>query len=182
MRNDEKFCFYRNNSLKRSFKKINNDSSHTHQIQPHHCTIELKTKAASCLHLHPSSVILTTFKNQSPQSDDQNHNPQQQQQQFQLQLNHQQQQQQTKASNEILWHYQQLSQCDLVKKIKSSSQCNLNILRHNYHHHYQQQQQHQQQQQQQQTNNTNSANNNNNTNSLNADPKFHNSTENQTTL
>lgn len=162
MRNDEK-CFYRNNSLRRSFKKINNDSSFNHQI-PHHCTIELKTKATSCLHLFNKNapVILTTFKNQQ-----------------QMDANDHQQ-----KANEILWRYH-LSQCDLSKKIRATSQCNLNILRHNYHHHYQQQQPplltplvHDNSA----SNLTNTSCVNNNANPLIAETKFHNSIENKTTL
>lgn len=122
LKNDER-CFHRNNSLIRSFKRINNESYFTtpnNQQTPHHCTIELKTKATSCLHLfHKNSppVILTTFKNQQDDLND----PQ-------------------KAKNEILWRYHQLSQCDLNRKIKASSQCNLNNLRNSFHHHYHYQQ------------------------------------------
>jgi len=159
MRNDEK-CLCRNSSLRRSFKKINNDSPCNHHI-PHHCTIELKTKASSCLHLfHKNApVILTTFKNQQ-QNDQQNH-------------------------NEILWRYQ-LSQYDLSKNIKASSQCNLNVFRHNYHPHH-----HHQHEMIAHVYDANSANNNsshninnsnNNTNALIAETKFHNSLENQSTL
>lgn len=117
LRNDDR-CFHRNNSLMRSFKKINNESFFTttpNQQIPHHCTIELKTKATSCLHLFNKNsppIILTTFK-----KDD---------------LNDYQ-----KRNNEILWRYQ-FGQCDLNNIIKSTSQCNLNKL---CHHHYQQQQQ-----------------------------------------
>lgn len=147
MRNDDK-CLCRNNSLRRSFKKINNDSPYNHHI-PHHCTIELKTKASSCVHLfHKNApVLLTTFKNQ-------NQNDQQ-------------------KRNEILWHYQ-LSQYDLGKNIKASSQCNLNVFRHNCPHHahvY---------------NDSNSANTNvnshNNSRALIAETKFNNSLEKQGTL
>lgn len=137
MKNDER-CFFRNNSLKRSFKRINNESPsfftpHIQQM-PHHCTIELKTKATSCLHLfHKNSppVILTTFKNQKDMNDP-NDQP---------------------KNNEILWRYH-LSKCDLNRKI-ASSHCNLNNLCHNYHHFYHQQKQ-QQQTQQPTHNNSNS--------------------------
>lgn len=137
----------------RSFKRINNESFFTtsphNQQKPHHCTIELKTKASSCLHLfHKNSppVILTTFKNQQSDPNDQQ-----------------------KANNEILWRYQ-LSQCDLNSKIKTSSQINLNSLRHNYHHHY-----HYQQQQLQTTNNSSA-------NEPLMDLKFHPTVENKATL
>lgn len=159
LKNDER-CFHRNNSLVRSLKRINNESYFTtphNQQLPHHCTIELKTKATSCLHLfHKNSppVILTTFKNQQDDSNDQQ-----------------------KANNEILWRYQ-LSQCDL-NKIKASSQCNLNNLRHNYHHHCHYQPQQQQQPLQPAANN--------NSSSANEAPsimetKFHTNVENKTTL
>lgn len=152
VKNDER-CFHRNSSLVRSFKRINNESFFTtphNQQLPHHCTIELKTKATSCLHLfHKNSppVILTTFKNQQDDPNDQ------------------------QKANEIFWRYQ-LSQCDLNNKIKASSQCNLNNLRHNYHHHY-----HHQQQQSTKNNNQ----------SVNDAPsimetKFHAAVENKTTL
>lgn len=138
----------------RSFKRINNESffnnSPYNQQIPHHCTIELKTKASSCLHLfHKNSppVILTTFKNQ--QNDQQ------------------------KANNEILWRYQ-LSQCDLNSKVKASSQCNLNNLRHNYHHYY-----HYQQQQQQQLQMTNNQSANKAPPLM--DKKFHTTVENKAT-
>jgi hypothetical protein len=165
IKNDER-CFFRNNSLKRSLR-INNDSSsyftpHVQQM-PHHCTIELKTKASSCLHLfHKNSppVLLTTFKNPSDVND-----PNDQQ-----------------KNNEILWRYH-LSQCDLNRKIKASSQCNLNNLCHNYHHCY-----HRQQPQQQSIHSNNNKINNNNS-SANETPtttimetKFLNSIENKTTL
>lgn len=172
MRNDER-CLCRANSLRRSFKKINNDSPCSHHI-PHHCTIELKTKASSCLHLfHKNApVILTTFKNQQ-------HNDQQ-------------------KHNEILWRYQ-LSQYDLSKNIKASSQCNLNVLRHNYHPHHHS---HQHEMIAHVYNDANSANNNNKNNSCNnisrnnsnnninsshtnaliAEPKFKKSLDNQSTL
>lgn len=148
LKNDERYC-YRTNSLKRSFKKINNETTFNHQTTPHHCTIQLKTKATSCLHLFNKNtpIILTTFKNHK-QSD----------------INDQ------KRTNEFLWHYQ-LSQCNLNKKFKTSSQCNLNILHHNYHHqcHHQQSL-------------DNNSNNKNNLNPTIAETKFNNSPENKTTL
>lgn len=66
LKNGERMILFRNNSLKRSFKKVNNESSYFPHPHPHHCTIELKTKAASCLHLFNKTppVILTTFRNQ----------------------------------------------------------------------------------------------------------------------
>lgn len=147
MKTDER-CFFRNNSLKRSLKRVNNESPsyfapHVQQI-PHHCTIELKTKATSCLHLfHKNSppVILTTFKNQKDTHVDP--------------CNDQQ------KNNEILWRYH-LSKCDLNRKIKASSHCNLNNLCHNYHHCY-----HQQQQIKQPIQNVINNNSNNNINSSN---------------
>ncbi|KAG5677548.1 hypothetical protein PVAND_007300 [Polypedilum vanderplanki] len=97
--------------------------------------------------------MLTTFKNQ---------------QQQQIDSNDQQ------KTNEFLWHYQ-LSQCDLSKKIKASSHCNLNILR-NHHQHHHLQQQHE----------LHNVNNHCNSNSINpliaTETRFHNSLENQTTL
>lgn len=172
MRNDDK-CFCRSNSLKRSFKKINNDSPcNHHQITPHHCTIELKTKATSCLHLfHKNAppVILTTFKNQQ-----------------QINSNDRQ------KTNEFLWRYH-LSQCDLSKKLKASS--HLNILHHNYHHQHQHQHQHQTQHEMHahahnaisaninnNVNNTTIITNNNNANPMIMDTKFNNPLENQSTL
>jgi hypothetical protein len=111
LRNGEKI-FFRNNSLKRSFKKINNDSS-TAAIHPHDCTIELKTKATSCLHLFHRTppVVLSTFKNNSsqpPPDADADH----------------------KQKEKILWHY--IDKNIDIKK-KTSSQCNLNNMCHNYH-------------------------------------------------
>jgi hypothetical protein len=102
LKNGERMILFRTNSLKRSFKKINNESYY--QQNPHHCTIELKTKASSCLHLFNKTppVILTTFRNQQS-SDDQQKN------------------------NELLWRYQY----DISKTKTSHSQCNLNV-RHNY--------------------------------------------------
>lgn len=101
----ERMILFRNNSLKRSFKKINNESYFPH---PHHCTIELKTKAASCLHLLPHHktppVVLSTFRNQSDNEDDQQKN------------------------NELLWRYQY----DISKTNASHSQCNLNNVRHSH--------------------------------------------------
>lgn len=94
---------FRNNSLKRSFKKINNESYY--QQNPHHCTIELKTKASSCLHLFNKTppVTLTTFRNQQSNDDQQ-------------------------KNNKLLWRYQY----DISKTNTSHSQCNLNNIRHNY--------------------------------------------------
>lgn len=99
LKNGERMILFRNNSLRRSFKKINNESSY-YQQHPHHCTIELKTKASSCLHLFNRTppVILTTFRNQD---DDQ-------------------------RNNELLWRYQH----DISKTKTSHSQCNLNNIRH----------------------------------------------------
>lgn len=96
----ERMILFRNHSLKRSLKKISNESYFTY---PHHCTIELKTKAASCLHLlnKTQPVVLSTFRNQSDQGDDDDQ----------------------KKNNELLWRYQ----FDISKKNTSHSQCNLNI-------------------------------------------------------
>lgn len=71
-----------NNSLKR-VGKVHNES-HFHNHNHHHCTIELKNRASSCLHLfHKTSpVTLTTFKHD------------------------QQRQQQMNESNHV-WKYQQ---------------------------------------------------------------------------
>lgn len=104
LKNGERMILFRNNSLKRSFKKINNESYYQ---PPHHCTIELKTKASSCLHLFNKTppVILTTFRNQSDQNDDDQ-----------------------EKNNEILWRYQY----DISKSKTSHSQCNLNNAHHNY--------------------------------------------------
>lgn len=133
LKNGERMILFRNNnSLKRSFKKINNESYS--QQQPHHCTIELKTKASSCLHLFNKAppVILSTFRNQSDQNDvDQTRN------------------------NEILRRYQY----DISKTKTSHSQCNLNLVHHNY----------------------NQVNNNAN-NMIMTENKFNNSLENKTIL
>ena len=106
MKNGERMILFRNNSLKRSFKKINNESYY--QQNPHHCTIELKTKASSCLHLFNKTppVILSTFRNQQSSDDEQ-------------------------KNNELLWRYQ-YKQDDISKTKTSHSQCNLNNVRHNY--------------------------------------------------
>ncbi|CRK95896.1 CLUMA_CG009342, isoform A [Clunio marinus] len=105
LKNGERMILFRNNSLKRSFKKINNEVLYTN---PHHCTIELKTKASSCLHLFNKSppVTLTTFsRGNHSNGDDQQKN------------------------NEILWRYQY----DISKAKTSHSQCNLNNIHcHNY--------------------------------------------------
>lgn len=106
LKNGERMIMFRNNnSLKRSCKKINNESYF--QQQPHHCTIELKTKAASCLHLFNKAppVILSTFRNQSDQNDDDDDQ---------------------KKNSEILRRYQY----DISKT--RISQCNLNNVQHNY--------------------------------------------------
>jgi hypothetical protein len=129
LKNGERMILFRNNSLKRSFKNNNNESYY--QQNPHHCTIELKTKASSCLHLFNKAppVILTTFRNQQSNDDQQ---------------------------NELLWRYQY----DISKKLQtSSSQCNLNNVRHNY----------------------NQVNNNAN-NMIMTEAKFNNSLENKTIL
>lgn len=104
LKSGERMILFRSNSLKRSFKKINNEALYQN---PHHCTIELRTKASSCLHLFNKAppVTLTTFRNQS------NHNDDDQQ-----------------KNNEILWRYQY----DISKTRTSHSQCNLNNIRHNY--------------------------------------------------
>lgn len=108
LRNGERMVLFRNNSLKRSFKKINNESYY--QQHPHHCTIELKTKATSCLHLFNKTppMILTTFRNPSEQNDEDD----------------------LKKNNEILRRYQ----FDISKSRTSHSQCNLNhaSVQHNY--------------------------------------------------
>lgn len=119
---------------------------------PHHCTIELKTKASSCLHLFNRAppVILTTFRNQSSRADegddDDNNNddndPQQQQQ----------------RNSELLWRYQH----ELRKAKMSHSQCNLNNSRH---HNYSSQ-----------------VANNNANNMITTEAKFNNSLENKTIL
>lgn len=104
LKNGERMILFRNNSLKRSFKKINNEVYYQH---PHHCTIELKTKAASCLHLFNKTppVILSTFRNEASHNgeDDDVH----------------------QKNNEILWRYQY----DISKTKMSHSQCNLNNVR-----------------------------------------------------
>lgn len=107
LKNGERMILFRNNSLKRSFKKINNESYY--QQHPHHCTIELKPKASSCLHLFNKTppIVLTTFQNQ------QQHNGDDQQ----------------KNNNELLWRYQY----DISKAKASHSQCNLNNVCYNYH-------------------------------------------------
>jgi hypothetical protein len=63
-----------NNSLKR-LGKIHNET-HFHNHHQHHCTIELRNKAASCIHLFhkPSPVTLTTFGNQFTKNGQQNEN------------------------------------------------------------------------------------------------------------
>ena len=108
LKNGERMILFRNNSLKRSFKKVNNDSSYFPHNNPHHCTIELKTKAASCLHLFNKTppMILSTFRNQEGQNEDDQQN------------------------NELLWQYQY----DISKaKLAAHSQCNLNNTRHTCH-------------------------------------------------
>lgn len=118
LKNGERMILFRNNSLKRSFKKINNNDSPSAYFapHPHHCTIELKTKASSCLHLFHKTppMVLTTFRNQSDHEHgvDDHHN----------------------KNNEILWRYQY----DMSRAKASHSQCNLNNVRaalqsgHNY--------------------------------------------------
>lgn len=109
LKNGERMILFRNNnSLKRSFKKVNNESSLYSYQYPHDCTIELKTKASSCLHLFNKTppLTLTTFRNQSDQSDGDDQ----------------------KKNNEILWRYQY----DISKTKTSHSQCNLNNVQHNY--------------------------------------------------
>lgn len=109
LKNGERMVLFRNNSLKRSFKKMNNESFY--QPQPHHCTIELKTKATSCLQLFNKTppMILTTFRNHSPDQNDDDD---------------------LKKNNEILRRYQ----FDISKSRASHSQCNLNHsgVQHNY--------------------------------------------------
>lgn len=108
LKNGERMVLFRNNSLKRSFKKVNNEPYY--QPQPHHCTIELKTKATSCLHLFNKTppMILTTFRNHSDKNDNDDR----------------------KKNNEILRRYQ----FDISKSRTSLSQCNLNhaSVQHNY--------------------------------------------------
>ena len=108
LKNGERMILFRNNSLKRSFKKVNNESPSYFQQHPppHHCTIELKTKASSCLHLFNKTppVVLTTFR-QSENDDDQE-----------------------EKNNEILWRYQQ-NLHEISKTKASHSHCNLNNLR-----------------------------------------------------
>lgn len=101
LKNGERMILFRNNSLKRSFKKINNESLYP---QPHHCTIELKPKASSCLHLFNKTppLVLTTFRNQSDHHQDD----------------------QSKNNEMILWRYQH----DISK---TNSHCNLNHARQN---------------------------------------------------
>lgn len=109
LKNGERMILFRNNSLKRSFKKINNEMYYQH---PHHCTIELKTKASSCLHLFNRTppVILTTFRNHQANRDGDNADDLDQ------------------RNSELLWRYQH----ELSKAKMSHSQCNLNNVRHNY--------------------------------------------------